>query len=227
VTFYQDLCNDTEQAKTYLLSAPIINDVLQGNFVLSTYAAFLNQAYHHVKHTVPLLMGAGSKLNDSQSWLLKPIAQYIAEEIGHEAWILDDLEHCGYNRVELETAAAPYTSELMVSYLYDYVNRKNPVGIFGMVLVLEGTSSDLAPMVGQIVQQKLVLPDAAMTYLTTHGELDQAHISHFEQLMNKVTDKRDQQAIIEVANRVYHLYGDVYRSIATESKLLGNRKMAA
>ena len=96
-----------------------------------------------------------------------------------------------------------------------------------MVLVLEGTSSDLAPMVGQIVQQKLVLPDAAMTYLTTHGELDQAHISHFEQLMNRVTDKRDQQAIIEVANRVYHLYGDVYRSIATESKLLGNRKMAA
>ena len=87
MTFYQDLCNETEQAKTYLLSAPIINDVLQGNFVLSTYAAFLNQAYHHVKHTVPLLMGAGSKLNDSQSWLLKPIAQYIAEEIGHEAWI--------------------------------------------------------------------------------------------------------------------------------------------
>jgi hypothetical protein len=101
----------------------------------------------------------------------------------------------------------------MVAYLYDYIQRLNPMGIFGMVLVLEGTSSGLASTVAMLVQAKLALPDAAMTYLTTHGELDQAHMTFFEATMNKVTDPADQAAIIHVASMTYQLYGDVYRDI--------------
>ena len=214
MAFYNELLEKTSESKQYFLSAPIITEVFEGNFSLETYVAFLNQAFHHVKHTCPLLMQAGARMTGQQEWARKAVSEYIDEEFGHEHWILNDIEACGYDRAEFESAKAPFTSDIMVSYLYDYVTRKNPMGIFGMVLVLEGTSSDLAPAVGSIVQEKLQLKDEAMTYLTTHGVLDQDHIQFFENLMNQISNEEDQAAIIEVANSVYQLYGDVYRSIS-------------
>ena len=107
---------------------------------------------------------------------------------------------------------------MMVAYLYDFIARHNPMGIFGMVLVLEGTSSTMAPTVATIVQGKLNLPAAAMTYLVTHGELDQGHMNHFEAIMNRVSSEEDRAAIVHVAKRIYRLYGDVYRAIPSEAQ---------
>ena len=42
--FYDNLIHETEAERQYLLSAPIIGDVLQGRFNLTTYVALLNQA---------------------------------------------------------------------------------------------------------------------------------------------------------------------------------------
>jgi pyrroloquinoline quinone (PQQ) biosynthesis protein C len=224
--FYEQLLAETEQNRSYLLQAPIIEDVMNKKFTMETYIAFLNQAYHHVKHTIPLLMTAGAKLSDDREWLRKVIADYIDEEIGHEQWILNDIESCGYNREEYRLGAAPFASEIMVAYLFDYITRKNPVGIFGMVLVLEGTSADLAPMVAGIVKDELSLSDEATTYLVSHGELDQEHIRFFEKSVNTITDPDDRKAIADVANAVYRLYGDVYRSIPAAAQALLKQQAA-
>ena len=156
--FYKELLKKTNSEKEYLLSAPIIEDVMLGRFDLSTYIAFLNQAYHHVKHTVPLLMAAGSRLSTAQQYLQPAIQEYIDEEAGHENWILNDVEACGVDRSQTVALPTPFESEVMVSYLYDTVNRKNPLGIFGMVLVLEGTSAGLATGVGKLCRRNWGFP---------------------------------------------------------------------
>ena len=216
--FYRELLEQTNSGKEYLLSAPIIEDVMLGRFDLSTYIAFLNQAYHHVKHTVPLLMAAGSRLSSDQEYLQPAILEYIEEEAGHEHWILNDMEACGVDRSQAAVLPAPFESELMVSYLYDTVNRKNPLGIFGMVLVLEGTSAGLATEVGKIVQKQLGLTNEAMSYLESHGTLDQEHLKGFEVLMDRIEDPDTQKAIIHTARSVYRLYGDVYRAIPAQAE---------
>lgn len=215
--FYEQLLKATQGGKDYLLSAPVIHNVYQGDFDIHTYLAFLHQAFHHVRHTAPLLELALHNLSAEQAWVADALKAYIAEETGHEAWILDDIGVCGFDRHAWAAQPPSFESEMMVAYLYDYVSRVNPMGVFGMVLVLEGTSSSLAPAVASMVQQKLALPDTAMTYLTTHGELDQDHIAHFETVMNRMGNEADQQAVIHVANRIYRLYGDVYRAIPAQA----------
>jgi pyrroloquinoline quinone (PQQ) biosynthesis protein C len=226
VSFYNHLLDQTNQNKAYFLSAPIINDVMMGNFTIETYISFLNQAFHHVRYTASLLDAAAKKLTQDQLWINPVIGKYIAEEQGHEEWILNDIEACGFDRAQYAEGDAPYHSEILISYLFDYINRKNSIGVFGMVLVFEGTSSSLAPAVAKIVQEKLDLPDTAMTYLTTHGELDQEHIKFYEAIMNKITNEADQQAIIDVANNVYRLYFDIYRAIDDEAKSLAKARAA-
>ncbi len=211
--FFQTLKQRTENDRMDLYTAPIINKSVSGDVTLEEYIDFLTQAYHHVKHTVPLLMAAGSRIPDSMEWLRTALAEYIEEELGHEEWILNDIEACGINKESIRHSQPALATELMVAYAYDVINRVNPVGLFGMVHVLEGTSIATADKAADGIQSALSLPDAAFTYLRSHGALDQQHVKFFESLMNKITDNEQQECIIHNTKVFYHLYGNIFRSI--------------
>ena len=213
MSFYEQLQQATEQNRQYLMSAPIIGDCMSGNFVLEDYVAFLQQAYHHVKHTTPLLMATGSRLPESKEWLREAVAEYIEEELGHQEWILNDIERCGFDRQKARDSCPNLATELMVAYAYDTINRINPLGFFGMVQVLEGTSISIADLAADKIQQKLELPDNAFSYLRSHGKLDQEHIKFFQGLMNRITDTQEQRIITHAANCFYILYGNVFREL--------------
>lgn len=213
MTFFKRLCTETESARDYLLSAPIMQRCMTGDISKDDYGAFLLQAYHHVKHTTPLLMSAGSRMPESKEWLREALAEYIEEELGHQEWILNDLEKCGYNKQAARLSRPNHSTELMVSYAYDMINRTNPVGFFGMVHVLEGTSVSMADDAAQSIENALGLPSSGFSYLRSHGAIDIEHIKFFEGLMNRIDDEEDQRQIIHCATVFYHLYGNVFREL--------------
>lgn len=214
MTFFEQLRRDTEADRQHLLAAPLIQRCLgHGRFTLQEYVAFLTEAFHHVRHTVPLLMAVGSRLAQEQEPFRVAVAEYIEEEIGHQEWILNDLAACGADREAVRHGSPRLATELMVAYAYDTVMRRNPMGFFGMVLVLEGTSVSLATAAADIIQQRLGLPNQAFSYLRSHGSLDQEHLRFFERLMDRVVDARDRADIVHAARRFYRLYGDIFRSI--------------
>ncbi len=219
MAFFDTLDNETRNAQQVLLSAPIIEKSLSGNITLDDYVAFLKQAYHHVKHTVPLLMSVGAKLPEDKEWLREAVAEYIEEELGHQEWILNDIAACGYDKEAARNSTPDITTELMVSYAYDMVNRVNPVGFFGMVQVLEGTSVNIAEQAADKIRATLSLPKSACSYLYSHGSLDQEHIKFFENLMNKIEDPSEQALITHAAKVFYRLYGDIFRSLNTDHQI--------
>ncbi len=211
--FYQQLQEQTAAGRQYLLAAPIIGNCLSGAVTLPDYVAFLTQAYHHVKHTTPLLMATGSRIPESKEWLRNAVAEYIEEELGHQEWILNDIAGCGYDKEKARASVPNFSTEMMVAYAYDTVARVNPLGFFGMVQVLEGTSIAIADRAADAVQKTLNLPDKAFSYLRSHGELDQEHVKFFMGLMDRVVDIEEQQQIVHCANRFYRLYGDIFREL--------------
>ncbi|WP_337879361.1 iron-containing redox enzyme family protein [Rheinheimera sp.] len=213
MTFYPSLLEQTSEARAYLLSAPMIQRCFAGDFTLDHYVGFLQQAYHHVKHTLPLLMSVGALLPESKEWLREAVAEYIEEELGHQEWVLNDIAACGYDKEQARRSEPAFATELMVAYAYDSVRRVNPLAFFGMVLVLEGTSIALAERAASTIAGKLQLPRKAFSYLNSHGALDQDHIKFFESLMNRITDPAEQAVIVHAARRFYHLYGDIFRSL--------------
>lgn len=211
---YARLVAATEASRSEFLSIPILRRALRGEVSLEQYLTFLGQAYHHVRHTVPLLMGCGYRLPDRMNWLRRALGEYIEEEVGHEEWILDDIRACAGD-AEAARDAMPFpATELMVAYAYDTVQRRNPVGMFGMVFVLETTSAALASQAAGVIQSSLNLPHNAFRYLTSHGSLDQEHIRFFQSLVNRFDDPDDVAALLHSAAMFYRLYGDVFRSIA-------------
>ncbi len=216
MTIYQQLLSATEADRNALQSLPIIRAAAMGEVTLEAYIAFLTEAYHHVKHTTPLLMSCGGRLPGKYEWLRTAVAEYIEEEVGHQEWILGDIKACGGDAEAVRNGTPRVATELMVAYAYDTIARVNPVGFFGMVLVLEGTSVALATHAGHAIQQSLGLGPDSFSYLTSHGSLDVSHVDFYESLINKIEDPADQACLIHCAKMFYRLYGDIFRD-------LGNR----
>lgn len=220
MSLYQRLENETQAERAYLVNSPIIQRCFRGDISLEDYTAFLSQAFHHVKHTVPLLMATGSALSDEKEWLREAVAEYIEEEIGHQEWILNDLEACGVDKNAVRHSEPAAATELMVAYAYDSIRRKSPLRFFGMVFVLEGTSIALADNAADVIQNKLGLPKKAFSYLRSHGSLDQEHIVFFRDLMNRIDDVEEQNAIIHSAKMFFQLYANIFRTLG-ESQTIG------
>ncbi|NWL78767.1 biliverdin-producing heme oxygenase [Pseudomonas taiwanensis] len=213
MSFFNQLQAATVTERDALFSVPVIREALAGQVSLEGYRAFLGQAYHHVRHTVPLMMACGARLPSRLEWLRGAVCEYIDEEYGHERWILDDIRACGGDAEAARQSRPSLAIELMVAYLYDLIARGNPVGLFGMVNVLEGTSIALATQAAGAIRESLALPAEAFSYLSSHGALDQDHMATYRRLMDRLEDEDDQQAVIHAAKVVYQLYAEMFRGL--------------
>jgi len=214
---YEQLSRLTATDREYLLAAPAIQRCLAGEVTRELYVAFLTQAYHHVRHTVPLLMAVGARLPDRHGALRSDVLHYLGEETGHEQWILNDIEHAGGERAAAAASQPAIATEAMIAYAYDQVMRRNPVGFFGMVYVLEGTSVAIALRAADRIQESLHLPGQAVSYLRSHGELDQQHVHHLAGILARLDAPGDRAAVVRCAQAMFWLYGNVFRSLDAEA----------
>ena len=93
--FYEELVAATAPARERFMQAPALVRGLRGEIDVSSYLAFLEQAFQHVRHTVPLLMACGARIPARLEWLRAAIGEYIIEEQGHHEWILSDIRAAG------------------------------------------------------------------------------------------------------------------------------------
>ena len=213
MTFHDELITATAAERAALLATPFIRDGAMGTLHRPDYVAFLEQAYHHVRHTLPLIMACGARLPARLEWLRSSMAHYVEEETGHQEWILNDIRACGGDPEAVQNGRPQLPAELMVAYAYDVIERVNPVGFLGMVLVLEGTSAAVATRAAHALMQGLQLPRSAFTYLTSHGTLDIEHIRFYETLVNQLDHENDRTILVHCAKVFYRLYGDIFREL--------------
>lgn len=218
-SFFNEIEAVTADARHWLEHTPAIERCLEGQVEMETYKAFLIEAYHHVKHTVPLLMACGSRLPERLEWMREAIVHYIEEEVGHQEWILNDLHSLGVDKESVRHGKPMLSTELMVSYAYDTVMRNNPVSLFGMVYALEKTSSTIATYAaGQIVSALDLKPDS-MSYMVSHGSLDIEHMQDFEKLMNRLEDAGDKAAVLHAVSVFYELYTNIFIALPLTAQI--------
>ena len=214
MTFYDRLLDETASERSMFLAIPIVRAAVSDGVPHGAYAAFLAQAYHHVKHTCPLLALAAARCAEGDRAYRAALFAYIGEEAGHEEWILEDLHDLGRDPEAVRTGEPDMPCRLMVAYAYYATEHVSPYALLGMVHVLEGMSAALAGQAAATLQRGLGLPAGKGTrYLSSHGALDTAHVDFFRDLVNGIADPFARDAIIDTARLVYPLYGDIFRAI--------------
>ena len=187
-----------------------------GNLTKALYISFLTQWYHILKHTFPLILATQSRLTEETEWLTDVIGEFTEQMVSNEELILNDIAVCGGDIEQVRHSRAHMTTELMVSYAYDTLNRINPLGILGMHHVLEGAVLSLAHRSADNIGNTSLVPKDALTYLYTHGSLLQDNADVFIGVMNRIDRSEDRNQIIRSAQIFYKLYADIFLSLSPE-----------
>ncbi len=218
MSFHDRLVSETAREAEAFLSIPLVETAVRHGAPQELYRGFLGEAYHHVKHTFPLLALAASRTDDEgyQAALL----EYMVEERGHEKWILDDIAAMGGDAEAVRLGQPRTPCRVMIAYAYDAVGRVSPYAMLGSVHVLEGLSVRLADLLADAMKKRLGLSgDRGFSYLRSHGSLDQEHVAFFRALVDGFDDPATQAIIIDHSKVFYRLYGDIFRDLGAGLEL--------
>ncbi len=212
--FYDRLVSETESERNGFTSIPLIREAIRSGASRELYVDFLTQAYHHVKHTFPLLAFAAARTHDEA--YQDALVEYMEEERGHEKWILNDIEAMGGSAAAVRDGVPGIACQVMVGYTYYAIEWISPYAMLGSVHVLEGMSTLLADKAANAIQRSLAHGgEDGFSYLRSHGALDIEHVAFFKQLANSITDAKTQNIVIDASKVFYRLYGDIYHELAT------------
>lgn len=214
-SFFAELEAQTARARLRFLAIPQVRAGLAGQISRRVYIDYLTEAWHHVRHTVPLLKAARARLTDRPA-VAAALDQYVEEETGHDEWILADIAAAGGDADAARASTPARPTAAMVAHAYERVENGNPVSLLGMVYVLESVSIALAKRGADAVAASLGLTADAFTYLSSHGALDQHHMRFFAELVNDLADADDRDAIVEMARDMFALFGGVFAAINLE-----------
>ena len=218
MTFYDRLISETAKERESFLSIPLIQRVVHVGASRTLYVEFLRQAYHHVKHTFPLLARTASFTTDER--YQDALVQYMAEERGHEKWILNDIRDLGVDENAVKEGEPGAACKIMVGYTYYAIEYVSPYAMLGSVHVLEGMSVLLAEKVATALKSSLgAQTSAGFSYLISHGSLDQTHTALFRTLVDGFDTPRIEQIVIDQSRLFYRLYGAIIHDLDGVSEL--------
>jgi pyrroloquinoline quinone (PQQ) biosynthesis protein C len=224
-TNYARLLRETAREREAFLSIPLIGRTLAGESDRGLYLRFLEQAYHHVRHTCPLMGAALARCHPDDLRLREALIEYLEEEKGHELWILEDIEALGGDAEAARASGGEAPVRVMTGYAYYAIEHISPYALLGMVHVLEGMSVLLAERAARSIASAIAADGdapakdkgaAGFSYLRSHGALDKEHVDFYETLINSIEDKEALAAIIDCAAITYRLYGDIFRALDQE-----------
>lgn len=221
LSFYEQLVAETAADEAAFRAIPVIGSTLVRGVERELYVAFLGCAYHHVRHTCPLLGLALSRCGLDDAVFRAGLLEYIEEEKGHEAWILDDIAALGGDRNAVAHGLPPRPVRVMVAYAYYAIERISPYALLGMVHVLEGMSVALARAAATSIRLGMALGEGSggFSYLNSHGHLDEEHVGLFAELLDAIDTPERRAIVILAAKDFYRLYGDVFRHLGAEREV--------
>ncbi|MGH1560335.1 iron-containing redox enzyme family protein [Caulobacter segnis] len=161
-------------------------------------------------YRAPLMQAARARMDEAHQRFVAALDEYIAEETGHEHWILADIKNCGGDPTAVRDGTPREATVAMTDYAYDYIRNANPMGFLRHGVRARGDQRAPGHPRRRGCGPNLNLGPECFSYLTSHGALDMEHLTFFEKLMNQVDDPADQAAIIEVAKAIFERFAGVF-----------------
>jgi pyrroloquinoline quinone (PQQ) biosynthesis protein C len=162
----------------------------------------------------PICAAAASRLTDRHKAVRYFLYEHMAEEKGHEDWVLNDLEAVGVKRSEALSYTPSLTILGMNGYNYWAADRRNPCSVLGMIYALEVVASVYGgPMTTAITDSLLLQGEVGISFISSHATMDAEHMAELRVELNKLTDIEAQDAIVESTVFNFYQFGRVIEAI--------------
>src|SRR5947208_10766535 len=95
--FFADLVVRTDEARRAFETHPKVLAAVADGMPLARYRALLLELYSVVWHFNPVCAAAASRIADTHQQVRYHLYEHMHEEMGHEQWVMNDLEAVGVN----------------------------------------------------------------------------------------------------------------------------------
>lgn len=167
------------------------------------YLAYLYEMHALIRASVPLMERAALRCAElapgdpAAGPLGRYLERHIEQERGHDAWLLEDLAAAGGDPARaVGRLPSPIVAELAGAQYY-WIEHHHPVALLGYIRVLEGNAP--APRLADRLAERTGLPDAAFRTVREHAELDGAHLTDLDDLLDALPLTPVQQTALAVS----------------------------
>ncbi|MCB1043549.1 MAG: iron-containing redox enzyme family protein [Acidobacteria bacterium] len=178
------------------------------------YGRYLLNVWHYAQHSSVVIGLAGSRAVQC----LPPLADYLfhhaQEEMGHDAWVFEDLINLGMSEDEIRASKPTTHCAAMVGYEYFMALVANPISIFGWLYVLEAMGDDLGQEIAQHLARNPVTAQS-IKFVAGHGEADVAHTADLTNMIQSHITGSDLEDVVHAAEVIKDLYIGLFRDCGT------------
>ena len=165
-----------------LRSVPIIQRLYQGNFTLEDYQALLRNLRPQVVDGARWITRAASNMTNFA--LRSHLITHARDEHRDFQMLERDYVSVGGLLDEILTAEQNIGSEALSAYIFQRASGENPIDLLGSIFVIEGLGNRMAGQWAAQIQQTLALDKTQVSFLTYHGENDEAHTQKLDTFLN-------------------------------------------
>jgi hypothetical protein len=215
MSFYKTLNEQTDLMVKGLGELPRVKHIVLHGMPKEEYLSLLSQLYHIVWHFVPASAAAAARCGDNYRSVRYFLYEHIAEEKGHESWILDDVAALGSNPERVRSGPRSLPVEAMWGYNYGAAEHGNPCSVLGMIYALETIAQHYALAFATSIARAIgTTPDEHLgfKFLLSHATMDAGHTARFRGWANaNVSDPIAQQAVISSARVNLFLFHQLFQ----------------
>lgn len=196
--FFQKLVDKTDESRKAFESHHRIVEACAQGMDRERYLRFLRELYALVWHFNPVSAAAAARLPANLRFLQAFLYSHMAEEEGHDEWVLGDVAAIGGDVEDVRrslTASAPATQSFIA---FNYWNaERSPASVLGMLFVLEVLASVYGEPVAEAQRERLFLNgDAGVSFLASHASKDAEHMADLRTVLDQLDDQAAQDAIV-------------------------------
>ncbi len=187
----------------------------------AAYVAWLVNTYEYVRKSTRILALTAGRLPLDKTTYSNRFIAHACEEKGHERLVENDLKNLGFDFRQCEPTVM--AQAFHHSYYY-WIYESNPVGMYGLILALEGFAVRNVPEMHQICAK--AHGPKSVSFLKVHAEEDEGHLqSCFDSIQ---TFTEEENALVASTTRFYaRMYGEAMMLSAQEEAKKGKFKKAA
>ena len=211
MSFFISLVEMTDSSRRDLESLPKVHSLIHHGLPLAEYRAMLHDIYYVVQHFCPVMELAAARCA-AYPEVLHELRERIAEERGHDAWVLEDVEAVGGDVAAVRANPPSVPVQAMIAFNYDGAGRGHPCAVLGMLYMLEVVSSVYGGRVADSIARAIDrdVEGAGFKFLLSHASMDAEHMAKLNRLVKTISDPQAQGAIVNSTRVNFFQFGQMF-----------------
>jgi pyrroloquinoline quinone (PQQ) biosynthesis protein C len=212
--FFADLVMRTDEARRAFENHPVLLDSVANGMSIERYRKFLLELYHVVWHFNTISAAAASRITDKHRQVRYHLYEHMHEEMGHEEWVLQDLEAVGVSAETTRTHQPTPDTQALVGFNYWAADRRHPCSVLGMLYTLEVIASVYGGPFAAAIRESLLLEgERGVSFISSHATMDTDHMVGMRKILNTLEDAAAQDAVVESTLINFHHFTRIVESV--------------